>query len=207
MKPPRRSRPSPEDEPLVEVVPLGRVNQTSSAVAAANLQALFGLDAKVIEPWPEPEYALVPARGQYDAGPILLALAQGGSGLPLRLGLTGRDLCLPFLSHVFGEAQMGGRAAVVSLHRLGDPAQGERAPDGLMLERLAKIALHEMAHVLGLVHCRAAGCLMNFSPSLAGLDRLAMLLCPACSAQLSRQRRRLLQAAKRAPAQAEPFIA
>ncbi|RJX34221.1 MAG: peptidase M54 [Desulfarculus sp.] len=194
------NQPGAESAPLVEVVPLGRVNQTAAAVAAANLQAIFGLNAAVSEPWPEPTYALVPTRGQYDAGPILLALAQGGPGPPLRLGLTGRDLCLPFLSYVFGEAQVEGRAAVVSLHRLRDAAQGGTVPRALMLERLAKIALHEIAHVLGLVHCRAPGCLMNFSSSLAGLDRLRLGLCPACNSRLAWQRRRLLGQASRAPA-------
>lgn len=186
---------------MVEVVPLGRVNQTAASVAAANLQAQFGLDTVVVEPWPQPEYALIPARGQYDAGPILLALAGEGSGLPLRLGLTRRDLCLPFLSYVFGEAQLEGRAAVVSLHRLQEPAPGERASRSVMLERLAKMVLHEMAHVLGLVHCRAPGCLMNFSQGLAALDRLDLRFCVACQSRLVHRRLRLRTGVARAPAE------
>jgi len=185
--------------PLVEVVPLGRVNQTAAAVVAANLQAIFGLDAGITDPWLEPDYALVSARGQYDAGPILEALAGNGPGLPLRVGLTRLDLCLPFLSYVFGEAQMEGRAAVVSTHRLGEGRRGGRASRSLVLERLAKVALHEMAHVLGLVHCRAPRCLMNFSPGLAALDRLGAFLCPACQALLDMRRRRLLAGRGRAP--------
>lgn len=188
----------------MEVVPLGRVNQTAAAVAAANLQAQFGLSAAVAEPWPEPDYALVPARGQYDAGPILLALADGGSGFPLRLGLIGGDLCLPFLSYVLGEAQLEGRAAVVSLHRLQEAAPGGESSRSVMLERLAKIALHEMAHVLGLVHCREPGCLMNFSQGLSALDRLGLKFCVACQSSLVQGRLRLMADVARAPAEPEP---
>jgi archaemetzincin len=188
-----------QSPPLVEVIPLGRVNQTAAAVVAANLQAIFGLNADIADPWPEPDYALVPTRGQYDAGPILKALAGDGMVPPLRVGLTRLDLCLPFLSYVFGEAQMEGRAAVVSTHRLRESPQGGQASRSLMLERLAKVALHEAAHVLGLVHCRSPRCLMNFSPGLASLDRLGAALCPACQALLAMRRRRLLAGVDRAP--------
>lgn len=198
------SRAPTADAPLVEVVPLGRVNQTAAAVAAANLQALFGLNALAVAPWPEPEYALAPTRGQYDAGAILLALSRDAPGPALRLGLTRHDLCLPFLSYVFGEAQMEGRAAVVSLYRLGGSADGSRASRSLMLERLAKTALHEMGHVLGLVHCRAPGCLMNFAQGLGKLDRLDLALCPACQSRLVRLRLRLLEGASQPPREREP---
>ncbi|MCF8071464.1 MAG: archaemetzincin [Desulfarculaceae bacterium] len=175
----------------VEVVPLGPVNQTAVAVVAANLQAILELNADVAPEDPPPEYALAPARGQYDASLILQKLAAHPGPHPLRLGLTHRDLCLPFLSHVFGEAQLEGRAAVVSLHRLGEAAGAPSAPNSLLLERIAKVALHETAHLLGLVHCRSPRCLMNFSAGLASLDRLDISLCPVCREQAARQRRML----------------
>ncbi|MBU4564116.1 MAG: hypothetical protein KMY53_11880 [Desulfarculus sp.] len=173
--------------PQVEVVPMGRVNSTAAQVVAANLQALLELDTMVVEPWPEPAQALVAARGQYDAGIILreLATPQGG---PLRLGLMGKDLCVAFLTYVLGESQLGGRAAVMSLHRLSEGEGGGRAPRHVMLERAAKVGLHEIAHVLGLEHCRTAGCLMRFSAGLATLDRLNMGFCPACQRDLIRLR-------------------
>lgn len=188
--------------PLVKVVPLGRVSATAVSVAAANLQALFGLDAMIAPVRPAPEHCLAPTRGQYDASLILLDLAQdsaldaaqNAAGPPLRLGITAVDLCLPFLTYVFGEAQLGGRAAVVSLHRLRDRADGGRAPRALMLERLAKLALHETAHVLGLPHCQAPGCVMRFSGGLSDLDRLDLDLCPACRPRLNAARMALIQA-------------
>lgn len=181
----------PASGPRVEVVPLGQVNLTAAHVVAGNLQALLGLAARVGEPQDEPENALLANRGQYDAGIILKELEQG-PGAPLRLGLTTVDLCLPFLDYVFGEAQVGGRAAVVSLHRLSRGQGGTTVPREVMLERLAKVALHEMAHVLGLTHCRVRNCLMSFSESLARIDRIELSMCPDCRDDLARRRRRLV---------------
>lgn len=186
-------------QPLVEVVPLGKLRPMFTEVTAAHLQAIFDLPAKVMPAQPEPDYALLPTRGQYDAGSILLALAQGEGPPPLRLGLTAKDLCLPFLTHVFGEAQVEGCSAVVSLHRLQGPGPSAASPNSL--ERVAKVALHEIAHVMGLVHCQSGNCLMNFSADLDHLDRLNMSLCPRCQKHFHRQRTHLLVRAGRTEAQ------
>jgi len=106
------------------------------------------------------------------------------------LGLTARDLCLPVLTYVFGQAQMNGRAAVVSLRRLGGP--GGAAPRALFYTRLAKVALHETAHLLGASHCHRPGCLMCFSSTLKHVDALDIGFCPDCAVGLVRGRRRLL---------------
>jgi archaemetzincin len=183
----------------VEVIPLGRVNQTAVAVAAGNVQTLLGLDTLVMPPWPEPDYALMPTRGQYDAGIILARLAQDAPAPRLRLGLTSHDLCLSFVSHVYGQAQLGGRAAVVSLHRLQFFGQSGGAPHFLALERLAKITLHEMAHLLALTHCRTPGCVMGAVTGLEELDRMILDPCPACEARIVSRIRLLGEAARRAP--------
>jgi archaemetzincin len=172
----------------VEVVPLGRVDPVALEVAAANLQAILGLGADILEAWPEPDYALLRERGQYNAGPILKALAEGRNGPPIRMGLTRLDLCLPILTFVYGEAQMGGQAAVVSYHRLGEERPGEIILPALLYERLAKVVVHEAAHVLGLSHCRAPACLMRFSQSLEQLDGLELLFCDQCQYELERRR-------------------
>ena len=177
--------------PLVEVVPLGELPPRVAETTAAHVQALLNLPAQVMPSWPDPDYALMPGRGQYDATPILAALAAAGGALPLRLGLVSQDLCLPFLTHVFGVAQVEGCSAVVSTFRLGDP--GSAGTDGrLLLERVAKVALHEVAHVMGLVHCDDEQCLINFSSSLESLDRVQLALCPSCREQLKWRRLRLL---------------
>jgi archaemetzincin len=170
----------------VEVIPLGPVDEISVSVVAANIQTFIGLAVDVAPPWPDPAYAIIPVRGQYNALPILKALSGGIEADTRRLGLLAGDLCLPILTYVFGEAQVNGRAAVVSLRRLKHGHDGQRAPAHLLLERLAKVAVHEMAHVLGLKHCRFPRCLMSFSLGLEQLDALPLRFCPDCEGLIAR---------------------
>ena len=171
----------------VEVLSLGRVDELAVSVAAANIQAILGLMAEVVPPWPNPDYAVLPGRGQYNALPILKNLSRDLEDNTLRLGITGADLCLPFLSFVYGEAQVNGKAAVISLHRLKRGTDGKTAPPGLFLRRLAKVVIHETAHVIGMTHCREQGCMMCFSLELEILDSLSMAFCTAC--EMERRRR------------------
>lgn len=159
---------------------MGSVPALACSVAAANLQVVLGLPAGVQEAWPEPVAARIAHRGQYDAGKILASLAIGLSPDRLRLGITTWDLCLPMLSHVFGEAGVGGRVAVVSLFRLGDLSAKDEATLARRYERLAKVAVHEAGHALGLLHCRCPGCVMGGVPSVESLDGLTLRLCRGC---------------------------
>lgn len=193
---------NPGTEPLVEVIPLGQVPPLAAKVIAGHLQAIFDLPARILPARPEPDFALLATRGQYDAGRILLDLARdhihghNQTRPPLCLGLMNRDLCLPFLSYVFGQAQLEGRSALVSLHRLREPGRNDKETSSLFLERAAKVALHEIAHVLGLVHCDATQCLLNFSAGLDHLDRLKLILCPHCRELLLIQRQQLIARAE-----------
>ncbi len=97
-------------------------------------------------------------------------------GLPDRLlGVTDVDLFIPVLTFVFGEAQLGGRAAIVSLARLT-----EAADPSSLAARLRKEAVHEMGHTFGLVHCAAPACVMSRSPGLRAVDLKEDRLCADC---------------------------
>lgn len=190
MPSPREMTPPPEGMPEthtrrhVEIVPMGSVDGVALSVVAANLQAIAGLLADTAPAVPDPDYALIPARRQYNAVPILTALEKDIPERGLRLGIVSGDLCLPIFSYVLGEAQVGGRAAVVSLFRLGRGGDGRPVEPSRVYERLAKVSLHEIAHVLGLRHCRDPQCLMQFSPGAEHIDELAMGFCEQCEALL-----------------------
>jgi archaemetzincin len=117
-------------------------------------------------------------RGQYETGRILKWLESRHGDAAKILGLTDVDLFIPILTFVFGEAQLGGRAAVVSTARLssGNGARGER----LLAERLRKEALHELGHAFGLVHCGNPGCVMGRSPGVAEIDVKGPSFCTDC---------------------------
>jgi archaemetzincin len=130
-----------------------------------------------------PEEAFDVRRGQYSSSRILAWLNDRHEGVPRVLGLTDADLFIPILTFVFGEAQLGGRAAVVSTARLGDAPQIPGEPARIAL-RLQKEAVHELGHTFGLLHCRDARCAMARSPSLRQVDAKSPALCRACRAQI-----------------------
>ena len=91
------------------------------------------------------------------------------------------------------EARIGGHTALVSLYRLSRDALGNRVAQALFFQRLAKVAVHETAHALGMEHCSAPLCLMEFLQGLRQLDALSLEFCSECLAGLSRERKRLFR--------------
>lgn len=148
---------------------------------AANIQALIGLNTDVVPHRPKPEYAYRLGRRQYDAGRIVDALAAEAGPVPFSLGITPYDICSPVLSFMYGESQLGGRSALISLYRISDTDKE------VTCTRAAKIGLHEVGHLMGIGHCHKPGCLMGFSANLEKLDQLQLWFCNACGYELSRR--------------------
>jgi archaemetzincin len=175
------AHPQTDQKALLDLIPMGPVDALAVSIIAAHLQTLLGLPTQIHPEQARPDFAYLAARRQYDAGAIIKHLNQTGHPPPFKLGLVAGDLCLPILTYVFGESQLGGCAAVVSLFRLRDKQRH------LLYERAAKISLHEVGHLLGLEHCRAADCLMRFSKQLDQLDHLPLLFCSACEYEVARR--------------------
>jgi archaemetzincin len=95
------------------------------------------------------------------------------------VGITDVDLFIPILTFVYGEAQLGGTAAVVSTARLLAD-NGFRADPTLLLARLGKEVLHELGHTFGLLHCSSPTCVMARSVSLVQVDAKEPTLCHDC---------------------------
>jgi len=174
-------------EPLLDLIPYGEIDPLALSVLAANLQAVLGLPTRVRPDRPLPEDSFIPVRYQYDAVKIVGSLDRERDGARFRMGVIQRDLCIPILTYVYGESQLGGRAAVISLHRL------HHIDRQVTFERGAKIAIHEAGHLLGLEHCREPGCLMRFSKQLEQLDLLPMRFCSACEYEIARLLKRAVQ--------------
>jgi len=96
------------------------------------------------------------------------------------LGVTDKDLCIPILTYVFGEAQVGGTAAVISLARLRQEHYGLAPDQPLLLERLRKESLHELGHTFGLVHCPLRECVMYLSNTVVDVDTRGRDFCTGC---------------------------
>ncbi|MBI3893799.1 MAG: archaemetzincin family Zn-dependent metalloprotease [Candidatus Wallbacteria bacterium] len=147
------------------------------------LEETFGLPTTIATPRFDPEVALEPARAQYNSRTLLSRLLDEVPGPRDRvLGVCGVDLFIPVLTFVFGEAQLDGRAAAVSLYRLKSEMYGLPASPALLAERLRKEAVHELGHTYGLVHCVDPACVMHSSTYVEEIDLKSPRFCPRCAA-------------------------
>ncbi len=155
----------------------------------ATVARAFALGTLRLEALAEPPAAYSPARRQWSSAELLkLLLARVPPGAARLLGVTERDLFVPVLSFVYGQAQLEGPVAVLSLARLRPEFHG-LAPDPPALERRAAVeAVHELGHTFGLVHCVDRLCPMSLSIDLPDLDRKTAEPCPGCSALLEGSR-------------------
>ena len=167
----------------IGVVAMGTVPDRTLKVIAAHVSGYLALPAEVLPPLGHPSYALDKRRLQYNAGLILGRLeAEPLTTIDKVVGVLQVDLFVPIFTHVFGEARQGGKAALVSLYRLGGYAGESDADSPMALERAAKVALHELCHLYRLAHCQDSKCLMHFSGDLAELDRTPFYFCRYCTA-------------------------
>jgi archaemetzincin len=150
-----------------------------------HLARAFGRPTALWDGAARPRNAFDARRKQHASGVILRWLLQEGPPAGKVLGITDRDLFIPILTYVFGEAQLGGRAAVVSTARLVEDV--ELVGPQLLVERLAKEAVHEVGHAFGLVHCHEPGCVMGRSPAVREVDEKGFEPCAECRARLQEQ--------------------
>ncbi|MGQ9917800.1 MAG: archaemetzincin family Zn-dependent metalloprotease [Bryobacteraceae bacterium] len=158
--------------------------QVIPAMADA-LEACLPVRVIGLKPLEAPAAALDVRRGQWSAPALLEAvLASLPDGIPKALGATGADLFIPMLSFVYGQAQLKGRAGVVSVARLRQQFYGLPGNDALLEERARKEAVHEAGHLLGLAHCTAPGCVMRLSVQVGQIDLKGEALCATCAARI-----------------------
>jgi archaemetzincin len=127
-------------------------------------------------------------RGQYKSVEIMKAVARCAPPDATRiLAVTEGDLAIPTLTFVFGQAQLDGPVAVVSLARLRQEFYGLPADENVLHERLVKEVLHELGHTFGLTHCAESKCVMSLATHIGLVDRKEQRYCSHCGAHLVRR--------------------
>lgn len=135
----------------------------------------------------DPGPAYDPIRGQFDCRRLLPALGEnsGPSG-SLVLGMADVDLFSAIFTFVLGEAKLGGRTGIFSLYRLRPSYYGLPESMELLESRARKESLHELGHLMGLVHCRSPECVMRFSAAAEEVDLKPDGFCSSCLDRIPR---------------------
>ena len=146
-------------------VGLSRIFRTRCSVRPGCLDSTFARDER---------------RNQYYSTALLQRLERAADPDVRILGVTALDLYVPVLTFVFGEAQLEGTSALVSMARLKDDFYGLPPREDLLHERLLKEAVHELGHTFGLRHCQDWQCVMSSSHSVERLDIKGSEFCSPC---------------------------
>jgi archaemetzincin len=171
-------------ERQIILLPVGRVEGWILDVLEMDLAQKLGCRVERHIPMDVPRDTLNPARGQYHSSHIL---QKAHDFLEPReqdivLGIADVDLYTGGLNFVFGEAELGGQWAIISLTRLRQSFYSLPENKAIFSARTVKEAVHELGHVYGLEHCPDPECVMHFSNSLLDTDRKSASFCSRCQA-------------------------
>ncbi len=164
---------------------LGQVDGGLISSLGAGLEKIFGRSINTLKTLDIPAKYYDKKQGQYNASGLLSELKKihlkKGEKI---LGITEVDLFAQGLNFVFGQAELGGPASIISLARLRQEFYGSPTNPELLLERTIKEAVHELGHTFGLGHCPDPGCVMHFSNNLHDTDIKSNAFCPNCQPKM-----------------------
>jgi len=165
----------------LQLLPVGNPDPRLLEWLRQALYEKFRVPTDILVPALDPAFALHAERQQYHSSEILHAMQRYANNHTWRLlGITERDLYIPILTFVFGEAQMGGAAAVVSYHRLMQEFYGLPPDLDLLANRLLIESVHELGHTLCLTHCDDFQCAMAPSHAVEYIDIKDSGFCEDC---------------------------
>jgi archaemetzincin len=173
---------------MLVLASLGGVDEDILAAAEERVRAVFGLPVRRMREIPIPAGVFDAQRNQHSSVLTMKALIGVCPPDALRfLVITACDLFIPMLSFVFGQAQLDGKIALVSVARLRQEFYGLPANRELMLSRLTKEVVHEVGHTFGLVHCLDTSCPMSLSTGIRQVDGKGTAFCGSCSVLVREQ--------------------
>jgi archaemetzincin len=166
---------------LLHLLPIGNADDALPEDLRPAAEEILGVRCKVLPVRLDPEFAFHGERQQYHSSEILHRMQTFVAPDSWRvLGIAAVDLYIPILTFVFGEAQMGGPCAVLSVHRLRQEFYGLPSDPELLRQRVIKEAVHELGHTLNLTHCDDYRCAMAPSQAVEWVDLKDTALCEGC---------------------------
>ncbi len=167
------------------LLPVGKVDVSLLVDLRAAIPQKLDVACEVLPGTLDPRPFYHPERQQYHSSEIVGHLQAFMRPQDWRLlAIADVDLYIPILKYVFGEAQMGGPCALVSIYRLRQEFYGLERDDALLSQRLLKESVHELGHTLHHPHCQDYECVMASSHAVEWIDLRGSALCESCLSQV-----------------------
>jgi archaemetzincin len=169
---------------IILVSPIGEIAPWICKLIAEKVEDCFGFTTKVVPLLDNISFAHDLDRNQFHSTQILTELEASCPKEGLKVvAITREDLFIPILTHVYGEAQLGGKTCIISISRLitGPDMGGLDSGAG----RIVKEAIHELGHCFDLRHCEDEQCIMHYCRKLEDVDRKLNRFCRYCNIFLS----------------------
>ena len=165
----------------IYILPLHFSDEELLAELTSVIQEAFGLTVELLNKEFSLEQGKDSVRSQYNSTWILSEILRQVPEQSCKvLAVTTVDLYVPVLTFVFGEAQLDGKASVVSAYRLRDELYGLPKNPQKLKERLEKESIHELGHTFGLIHCQKPTCVMHTYTYAEEIDFKLKDFCKDC---------------------------
>ncbi|MDJ1485322.1 matrixin family metalloprotease [Cytophagaceae bacterium YF14B1] len=180
---------------VVAIQPLGQYDTELTSIIEKAIKKYYGVKVTVLKAKPIPKSHFVNVKSpRYRADSIIHYLKETRpASADYVLGFTDVDVSVtktddfgrikePIERYkdwgVMGLAYLSGRSCVVSTFRL-------RSNGKLLNERVTKVTLHELGHMLGLPHCDNEKCFMaDAVESIKTIDNARLDLCETCKKKI-----------------------
>lgn len=179
------------EEHILVISPIGELDVDGEFLKRLGneIRAVFGYATGIQPLLDETDLWMDPIRKQCHSTPILETLALVSAPNTIKvLAITKIDLFIPILTHVYGEAQLGGKACILSTYRF---SEGFAPGAEIFRERVLKEAIHELGHTFNLRHCQDASCVMHYCRGVKEVDRKSREFCRYCGVLLRDEIKRL----------------
>lgn len=179
--------PAVEGPVSVAIQPFQGATPEEIEAVKAEIADQYNVTLEVLPEKPLPDSAYYPARNRHRADALLNYLDEV-SAYTRVVGVAAGDISATkgFTRDwgIFGLGTINGRSCVLSGFRL----QREKVGRARYLERLRRVAVHELGHTFGLQHCTTGGCLMrDMAGKVVTLDASDGRFCERCAMLLRRR--------------------